>query len=235
MEGRRENAVPHSIGIRNHIKGYKMEGYKEFFTEDETREWGKKYYGEWANNYKKQMRLAKGYTKDEYVLQSIERYCGYNYKQINEGLRNGFDSSGSMYRTLANVLAMVLCSAPRIPSDIVLYRIIDVETMKGILKDNEQYRLSKQKGFLSTSLLKTIVNSGELYARGDVLLKLYVPKGIVGVYVNEVTCRSEEEVLLPPGLYIKLLGEPYKDESFNKTVYECEVQEYRCNSTFICI
>lgn len=208
-----------------------MKEYREFLTEDETREWGKLYYGEWANNYKKQMRLAKGYTKDNYVLESIELYCGYNYKKINEGLRNGFGSSHVMYRMLANVLSMILCSAPRIPDNIVLYRVVDKEAIQLIMKNNELYTQSKEMGFLSTSMLKSIANKDE-FSRGEALLKMYVQKGTVGVYVNEVTRRNEEEILLPPGLYIKLMGEPYMDETINKMVYECEVIEYRCNTFY---
>lgn len=208
-----------------------MEGYREFLTEDETREWGEMYYEKWANNYKKQMRLAKGYTKDDFVLESIERYCGYGYKQINEGLRNKFETSNIMYRTLANVLSMILCSAPRIPENIVLYRVVDQKAIQVILKNNELYTQSKELGFLSTSMLKSIVNNDE-FTRGEVLLKMYVKKGTVGVYVNEVTRRSEEEILLPPGLYLRILGTPYMDETINKMVYECEVIEYRCNTFY---
>lgn len=209
-----------------------MEGYIEFLEKEETEKWGKKYYGEWAENYKKLMRSANGYTKDESCLYSIEQYCGYNYKQINKGLRNGFDTGNPTYRILANILAMVLCSAPRIPCDIVLYRIIDIETMKIVLDNNKQFVQSKENGFISASMLKTIVNSDEEYARGEILLKLYVPKGTVGVYVNEVTRRNEEEILLPPGLYLKIIGEPYEDVMSKKTIYECKVIEYRCNTYY---
>lgn len=213
------------------LRGDWMDGYREFLTEDESREWGKAHYGKWANNYRKQMRLAKGYTKDDYVLESIERYCGYNYKKINEGLRNGFETSNIMYRMLANVLSMILCGAPRIPDNIVLYRVVGKEAIQQILKNNELYTQSKELGFLSTSMLKSIVNNGE-FARGEALLKMYVKKGTVGVYVNEVTCRNEEEILLPPGLFIRILGTPYLDKIINKLVYECEVIDYGCNTFY---
>lgn len=45
----------------------------------------------------------------------------------------------------------------------------------------------------------------------------------VGVYVNAITKRSEEEILLLQGMYLGLLSYPYKDIDTGKIIYECQL------------
>ena len=53
------------------------------------------------------------------------------------------------------------------------------------------------------------------------LLKIYVPKDTVGIYVNAITRRSEEEMLLFPNMFLALLSYPYKDYETGKIIFEC--------------
>ena len=76
---------------------------------------------------------------------------------------------------------------------------------------------------MSTSLLKDIANEQESYAKENNLLKIFVPKDTMGVYVNSVTKRSEEEMLLIPNMYLGLVSYPYKDKKIRKTVFECQL------------
>lgn len=69
---------------------------------------------------------------------------------------------------------------------------------------------------MSTSLLKNIANENEPYAAESNLLKIFVPKDTIGVYVNAVTKRSEEEMLLFPNMFFGLISYPYKDQNTKK-------------------
>lgn len=79
---------------------------------------------------------------------------------------------------------------------------------------------------MSTSLIKDIVNQEEPYATSNNLLKIYEEKGTIGVYVNAVTKRSEEEMLLFPNMYLGLIGYPYNDKESGKIIYECKLIKF---------
>lgn len=76
---------------------------------------------------------------------------------------------------------------------------------------------------MSTSLLKDIANENEPYAAENNLLKIFVPKDTIGIYVNAVTRRNEEEMLLFPNMYLGLVSYPYKEEEIRKIIYECKL------------
>ena len=78
-------------------------------------EWGKTYYGTWGEKYKHIMNEAKkklGY--DNPCCFVLEGYCGNLYGEINKFLRDGEDDSESPSREWADILSIVLCSAPRV-------------------------------------------------------------------------------------------------------------------------
>ncbi len=122
------------------------EGYKEFRTVSEAEEWGMKHYLNWAKTYRNAMKVAENTVKTSQCTAPIEVYCGYSYRQINNFLRHGMDSEGNIYRELADILSIVLCSAPRIPLDAILYRLVNNEFIDELIKCNKEERQYKKKG-----------------------------------------------------------------------------------------
>lgn len=212
--------------INWHIE--KKELYKEFKTALEAEEWGMKYYKSWADSYKEVMRLAKHSVTNSLFTAPIEGYCGYAYRQINQFLRNEVDNESNIDQEMADILAIVLCSAPRIPMNIVLYRLVNDKFVSELIKQNKQDRPTpiQEKGFMSTSLLREIVYVGEDYARENNLLKIYVESDTIGIYANAITKRSEEEMLLFPNMYLALINYPYRDNEIDKMVYECKLIKF---------
>lgn len=198
--------------------------YIEFSSSDESQNWGNKHYRIWADAYKKVMDLSKRVMKVELVDAPIECYCGYSYRQINQYLRNDLDNDFHLYREMADILAMVLCSAPRIPCNLVVFRLVNNEFINRLVEQNKNENPApiQEKGFMSTSLVKNIVNEDEHYAAENNLLKIYVDKDAIGVYVNAVTSRSEEELLLYPNGFLGLIEYPYYNKESGKTIYECK-------------
>ena len=205
--------------------------YREFEDAEETESWGKEVYGEWAQNYKRVMRTAQNAIKGSLASSSIECYCGYMYRQINEYLRNEIDDKHNTYRELADIMALVLCSAPRIPCDLVVYRLVPDKFIEELVRNNKktpQYP-TQEKGFMSTSMLKSIVEEKEEpYAKYSNLLKIYVDKNSIGIYVNVIANRSEEELLLFSNGYLALTKYPYVDVDSGKTVFECKLINFYC-------
>ena len=199
--------------------------YKEFLTVEECREWGD-YYSNWAQKYKEVMSLAKKINKNHSIeMSTIECYCGESYREINELLRLEHISDKHLYGKMVDILIMTLCSAPKIKDNIVVYRVVNDAFIKELIGNNKLSGSipTREKGFMSTSLLKDIVNIYSDEGSGLYLLKIYVPKGTVGIYVNTVTRRDEEEILLAPNNYLRLIEYPYYDESYSIKIFECQL------------
>jgi hypothetical protein len=171
------------------------------------------------------MRIADRVKHMSLSSSSIESYCGYPYREINKYLRFDIDIESNLYRELSHILTIVLCSAPRIPENIVVYRLVCDGFIEDLIKNNKDTRCTptQEKGFLSTSLTPSIINSSESYAIHKNLLKIYVPEDSIGIYVNAVTVRSEQEILFAPNGYLGLASYPYEDKTAEKTVYECKL------------
>ncbi|PMC59931.1 hypothetical protein CJ208_06030 [Finegoldia magna] len=134
--------------------------YKEFLTVEECREWGD-YYSNWAKRYKEIMSLFEK-IKANHTSETapIECYCGNSYREINEILRFGYNSDKHLYDKMVDILIMTLCSAPKIKDNIVVYRLVNDAFIKEIIGNNKLSDSipTREKGFMSTSLLKDIVN-----------------------------------------------------------------------------
>lgn len=196
--------------------------YKNFKSTLEAEKWGMQYYRKWGKHYLNSMKATKGIIKENGISNSIEYYCGETYRWINQYLRTGIDNSLSKtYANIADTLTIILCLAPRVSENIIVYRLVNNEFIERLIEANKQGIWVQENGFLSTSLTENIVNNNEYYSSYNNLLKIYVKSNTVGVYVNAVTKRQEEELLLAPNGYLKLLEYPYKKN--NRFVYECEL------------
>lgn len=214
--------------IINYVRYGKMNNniissdYIEFKEDATAEEWGNKHYGEWAQSYKRNMEVANKVIETSSLSSSLECYCGYNYRQINEYLRFGIiDTSTNLYKQMSDILAVILSMAPRIPDNIIVYRLVCDEFINKLIENNKKGIPTQEKGFISTSLTKNILKSEEFYSDHKNLIKIYVKAKSVGIYVNGVEKRHEQEVLLYPNGYFKLLKNPYEEN--NKKVYECEL------------
>lgn len=196
--------------------------YTELKDDIEAKLWGSKYYSDWGNKYINNMKVANQFINKSYITNPIEYYCGEAYTWINPYLRYGGDKSDSkIYPEISDILTIILSMAPRVPEDIVAYRLVCDEFIEELIRNNKKEIPTQEKGFLSTSLTKNIVNSNEYYSDHKNLLKIYVKSKSIGIYVNSVTKRTENELLLAPNGYLKLINYPYKENG--KIVYECDL------------
>lgn len=198
--------------------------FTKFNKREDAEEWGKAYYGAWGEKYKHVMKEAKKkLRKNNTCCFTLEGYCGNLHGKINKFLRDGEDDSKYTSRELADILSIVLCSAPRIPCDLVVYRLVDDKFIKKFIEENKKEAPILEKGFMSTSLIKRIVEENEGYTENKNLLKIFVPKDTIGVYANVVQSRDEQEMLLLCGMKLALSSYPYIDEKTGKKVFECQL------------
>lgn len=204
------------------------EDYKEFLNKEEATEWGKELYKDWVVKYKKLMDCSTKYASTKvYCEDIVALYCGEEYKQINEYLREETSNTDTLNKIKATILLLALISAPRTSQDLVLYRIVGDEFVTTLIDKNKHNEWCEEKGFMSTSLLKNIVYSSGYFSSEKNILKIYVPKGTVALYVSLVCGRSEDELLLPPGVGLKMISSPYEDTVLDKMVYECTIDPFR--------
>lgn len=202
------------------------DNYVQFTDPSVAKDWGNFHYAEWSQKYMKLMEVTKHLFDIPNIRSPLEKYCGYDYRHINNYLRNGIDNSNKDYRELSDFLSIVLSSAPRIPENIVVYRLVCDKFVESLISDNKLDRSTPtiEKGFMSTSLIKDICYNHEDYSAEKNLLKIYVPKGTMGIYVSNITHRNEEEILLRPNLFLGLSAYPYYDKITGKQVYECQLK-----------
>lgn len=203
------------------INNISREEYLEFKDVNDAEEWGKTHYLNWSEEYKSNMNITKKVITDSGITSVIERYCGYSYREINEYLRFSRDNEYNYAKNMATTLAVMLSMAPRVPNNIVAYRLVCDEFIRRLIENNKEEIPTIEKGFISTSLVKGIINSDEAYSDHNNLLKIYIPQHTVGIYVNGIAKRTEQELLLFPNGYFRLIRNPYNEG--NKRVYECEL------------
>lgn len=194
------------------------DSYLSFTSVDHATIWGNSHYGDWADEYVSKTRLASKLSNGSFSL--IERYCGWSYREINGCLRELYwGVSKSLAQEMAHILTLCLCDAPRIPENIIVFRMVCDTFANRLFYDNKHDLATYEKGFMSTSLLDTIAINRE-HSHHHHLLKIYVPKGTVGVYVNPVTSRTEQEILIAPNRRLAMIDYPHKGEH-GKYVTEC--------------
>lgn len=204
--------------------------YLEFASESDAEQWGDRNYADWGTKYKRTMRIAKeiGRYTVTYPFATIEQYCGYDFRQINGYLRGYCDDTLSdVYREMSHILTILISDAPPIPNDIVVYRLVCDAFADYLYKQNKSGMAAIEAGFMSTSLLNRITEQDEPYAQHKNLLKIYVPKGTPGVYVNTVAKRSEQEILIAPNRFLTMVKYPYKGND-DKTIIECRLLNMEC-------
>lgn len=54
-------------------------------------------------------------------------------------------------------------------------------------------------------------------------MKIFIPKGTVGIYVDTIAHRDEEEILLAPNHYLGLSDYPYLDKELGVKIFECKL------------
>lgn len=194
--------------------------YRSFSTKEEAKEWGNKYYGKWSVEYKTNLFNLEQIFKS-YGYRAIEEYCGYDYKNINPILwEERLDNASDLYKLKINTMLISIALAPRVPENIVVYRGVLKSFIKELKSDRKKDFWTRNKGFLSTSLISNF----ELDHGYEAILRIYLPKGTYGAYVTNVSGRpQEQEMLFLPNAYLKLLDSKriHKEKIRKYPVYNC--------------
>ena len=194
-----------SLKIHKKYRPSDYSKYKEFFVEDlitDEKEsaqilrnyipWTKEYYGDWLKDFYIKGNVCMG-VKETMRMPLYETYCafvtysGTEFKKIQSHNVELIDAEFNK-------------DIAKLPDDIVVHRI----TTKR--KFYEKYGINVDKlkknqiiiadGYLSTALIKSLLEEDEEYEYKDIYIKIYAPKGCNALYIGFVSGRMHEQEML---------------------------------------
>jgi HK97 family phage portal protein len=146
-------------------------------------------------------------------LRGIETYTDQNFGDIQDALRNGGDLPYHINADDINAAQNALMRSTA-PDDMLVYRAINGDVFSKL--EGNEGRSFVEKGFSSTTLNERYAN--QFYADGNYgILRVQVPKGSSGAYVDGIATKSgQQEYLIPHGSQFKILN-VYTDSSGVRT------------------
>ena len=165
--------------------------------------------------------------KDERI-HAIEVYCGRISEFINCRLRGG--KSVYPYDDIYETIQKMLAKSPTLTSNTILYRALPPCIIERMILETETQGFYRDKGFLSTSLnLNGISNIRDVsISKIMYVLKLYVPEGTHGLYIEDIKGegmgRGELEVILPRNSKLLIINQPYKENVYGYLINDCIVK-----------
>ena len=194
---------------------YNLISYKEYCNPQEMSD----LYSEWSKDINE---------KRDDRIHAIKQYCGRISWFINSRLRGG--ENIYPYDDVFETIQSLLSESPSLPTNTILYRALPLCVMEGMIIETRTQGFYRDKGYLSTSLnLDGISNVKDVsIAKIMHVLKLYVPKGTHGLYIEDIKDesmgRGELEVILPRNSKIIMINQPYKEKEYGYMINECIVK-----------
>ena len=173
----------------------------------------------------------QNYIVENNLVGLIQYYTiqgSYFMNQYLRGLTKYEYRNNYLEENIIKLWKLVL-NAPAFDNDYILYRFVNTDDYMKDLKIGDVFQ---DNGFMSTT--RDPFYRNDLYKFGFILIKIYIPKNVMGVGLCLETLShfpSEEEIILPPLTKLKLISKNNEcayynpDESFVsniKTRYEFE-------------
>lgn len=172
--------------------------YREFHSIEEVEQWAQIHYPDIYGD----QRLVNPDFK------ILTYYSGSCYKLYNNVLRFGWKYSEDTMHEVRQLIDIL--DKYTIPESVVAYRYThkrDMKWLSGGKRLHPGMRFA-DKGFFSTSLVKSSLEDFRKKYKRNCILKLYLPKGIHGTYISlKGTCSvlNEQELLLQRGTEFEII------------------------------
>lgn len=194
--------------------------YLKFTTIEEAICWGKEHYGYWLPNYQIKGKLRSNYESEHpefFLLESFSKeelrkirqdalenkwfsfYCGGNFGlAINEKNRYGittFTYPENDIEEMQKVMDIRL-NQSCVPNDIWGYRFLEYKDLRMSTRKNHIHcgMTIEDKGYMGVGLVESALK--EEFGTYDTLLKIMIPKGAKGLYIDLISNRAGEQELL---------------------------------------
>lgn len=153
----------------------------------------------------------------------IRYYCQGIHHVYNRKLRFNTIEESIYIGHVQNAISTI--SEILIPENIITYRYVPEKIFQYMLKWSKVQWCRKgsiifDKAFYSTTLTKNSPNKQHIYHNYKYLLKIYVPTGTPGFYVDPYSEMNENELLLLPNTKLKVIKKRFQGLH---TLIECEI------------
>lgn len=191
--------------------------FKEFLSIDDAVAWATPIYRSWFRNDQ------CIFTTGKEIPDLIKMYCGYRYSAVNCTLRGvpylwQDEAFNKLNIDFANKICLEI-SKFTTKDNIIAYRVISRDLVKLIAT---RQNLIVEHGILSTGLVLQTLLEERPPTRQSLLLKILLPQGTYGAYVDFLRRRPrEQEFLIPPTTTLEIL---HKRRKLNgNLVWTCRV------------
>lgn len=163
--------------------------YREFHTADEAEHWANIHYPD----------ICGEQCKNNPDYERLFFYSGSCYKMYNKALRFGWEYSDDTMREIWQLVYIL--DKYKLPEPVIAYRYTHKKDLK-LLFQGERLRPGMHfadKGFFSSSLVKSSLEDFRKKYKRNCMLKLYLPKGVPGAYISlreTSSVLNEQELLL---------------------------------------
>lgn len=201
---------------------FKKGKFREFHSDKEASEWAMNHFRLWIN----EMRSIKETSclNYNYTANLLDAYTSSLNVPINKLLRGcEEDLDEKQMKEYYEKISIVSNEISRfsLQENIIVYRFTHKKLFKALFETSRMQKnnLFTEKGFMSTTLVRDLLVEFAKSHKYNCLLRLYLPKGTKGRYMQLTNRINEQEFLLPPNSTFKLLD---KHLSYRyKTIYDC--------------
>lgn len=157
----------------------------------------------WANKYK--AHFPSDSDNDTVFLEAINLYTASAYPLFNNYLRYNkpLDPDYALYiRSMIEKIPTY-----NIPDNIVVYRYISKLALEEMSESHHPRKntILKDKGFMSTTLIRESVDNYQPERTRNILLEISVPSGTKGTYIGLLkNTLSEYEIILAPNTKLRI-------------------------------
>lgn len=199
--------------------------FKEFISSQEADDWGNNFYREWLEK----IQLLNGNIKNNNISNPLYLYTGNLYLPYNRFLRGQIKPNKKQANIYSKDIETIKneISKFELYENIIVYRYTYKTHFKKLFENSTPKvgEIFIEKGFASTTLVKSLLEDFAKKHRYKCLLKMYLPKGTKGVYIKFNDCLNEQEFLLPPNAKFVLNRKRLNFNLSFPIIYECELIE----------
>lgn len=210
------------------------EEYREFNTEEEVEQWAEDNYGAWLKRLKKNKYDI--FSHD--IADILNFYTGNMNLIFNRFLRGRIKCNkkeSNDYNSKINIINKEI-SRFETAENIVVWRYTDKRFFQSLF-ENRRVKVGTiftEKGFMSTTLMPEKLESFAENHHYNLLLKIYLPEGTKGAYIDfENDGLDENEFLLPSGCQFRLIKKRYRIFHKPHYIYECRYVKRATHKTSI--
>ena len=197
--------------------------FKEFFAEDEAKRWAKENYGDWLDK----IQITKYSYSSKNINDLLFGYSGNMDRVYNQRLRGKIKNCENQCKEFMKNIKIINneISKLKLKENVIVWRWTSKSEFKKLF---ENAKIKKghtfiDKAFMSTTLVADLLENFAKNRKYDCLLKLYLPKGTKGAYIDfydKYHLLNECEFLLPTNTSF-VFQKKFFSFKYMKWIYEC--------------